>query len=292
VVDANGEVWIDLPRRERYDISVDPGQQRNLYVASFSDEADALFARHPRAWPPHQSVSMLDQEQAEQLAALGYLAGRTGAAFATSAPRPDPKDILPVAALWMGQDRPSRPDEALAEAERLALRFGALPALAFFRADRLLELSRPAEAIAVLLEASEAHPQEERLREELESLRRTRAEDEELAKRIRRVWADQPDHPGAVHDLAVVLHRLGEIDEAEALYRTWLERHPDDATTRLDLSRILGGRGALEEALLLLREVPAGSQRDAKLDCAEGQLLAWWMARPEDAKPLLQACRD
>jgi hypothetical protein len=90
----------------------------------------------------------------------------------------------------------------------------------------------------------------------------------------------------------VVLHRLGETEEAEALYRRWLAAHPDDVATRLDLYRLLGARGAFDEALSLLREVEPGAQRSADLDCAEGRLLAWWMDRRDEARPPLRACRQ
>jgi arylsulfatase A-like enzyme/Flp pilus assembly protein TadD len=293
VVDEDGDVWIDLPRRERYDTAEDPRQQHDLYDASQKARADALFERHPRAWPPAAPDAARDAQREEQLAALGYLTGRAGAASAQAAgPRADPKDVLPVAALWMRQDQDVRPDLALAEADALAQRFGPLPALAFYRADRLDELARPEEATAVLREASAAHPEEARLREEIDARLERRATDQALARRIREVWQQQPDHPGAVHDLAVVLHRLGETGEAETLYRRWLATHPGDDTTRLDLHRLLGARGAFEEALLLLREVPPGPQRSASLDCAEGRLLAWWMDRPDEARPALGACRE
>jgi arylsulfatase A-like enzyme/Flp pilus assembly protein TadD len=292
VVDTRGEVWIDLPRRERYDVRSDPGQLRNLFEPSVAAQAGALFARHPRAWPPGEPSGVPDSQRREQLVALGYLIARTGAGAAASGPRPDPKDLLPVAALWMGQHDSRRPDEALAQAEGLAHRFGPLPALAFFRADRLQQLSRPDAAIAVLREASEAHPAEARLRAELEAALGRRSEDRALAKRIRAVWEEQPDHPGAAHDLAVVLHRLGETAEAERLYRQWLRRHPEDDTARLDLHRLLGARGAYDEALALLRGAAPGPARSADLDCAEGRLLAWWMHRSADAKQPLRACRD
>ena len=296
VVDAGGEVWIDLPRRERYAPAADPGELRNLYEPSQAAQADALFARHPRAWPPAAPNALADAQLEQQLAALGYLSGRAGAAAADAgaspAARPDPKDLLPVAALWMDQHDVRRPDRALAEADALAQRFGPLPALAFYRADRLDELGRPDRAIELLREASQAHPAEARLREELAERLALRAQDRALAAQIRAVWQQQPDHPAAEHDLAVVLQRLGENDEAMALYRSWLARHPTDVSARIDLSRLLGASGELDDALSVLRAAPAGAARKARLDCEEGRVLLDWLERPDLATPLLRRCQE
>ena len=290
VVDRSGDVWIDVPRRELYDLARDPRQLENVYGDARAAEADALFGRHPRAWPPRLEAPELDAEQQAQLAALGYLAAQR-ASTATSAVRPDPKDLLPVAALWMGEKTEETPADALARAESLAQRFGPLPALAFYRADRLQELARPDDAIGVLLEARDAHPDERRLAEELRDLLEQRAKDRELAQRIRATLAAQPDHPGAVHDLAVVLHRLGDLDGAERAYRDWLAGHREDGESRLQLFRLLGARGRYEEALALARTTSPAARTPA-LACAEGRMLAWWLDRPAESRDPLRACRD
>ena len=292
VVDTAGDVWIDAPRREIYDVASDPAELRDVYSDARASEADALFARHPRAFPPRLDPPALAPDEQAQLEALGYLAAR-GAASSGAGPRarPDPKDLLPVAALWMEDNTEKTPAAALARAEALAKRFGPLPALAFYRADRLAALARPDEAIAVLRESRDAYPDETRLESELRDAVLARARDRELAQRIRVTLAAHPDHPGAAHDLALVLHRLGELDEAARWYRVWLERHPDDGPTRLELFRLLGAQGDYDGALAVARAAPEGSRTPA-LACAEGRLLAWWMERPERALPSLRACRD
>jgi len=292
VVDTAGDVWIDAPRRELYDGPSDPGQLHDLYSDARAREADALFARHPRAFPPPRlDPPALAPEEQAQLEALGYLAARGAASAGPSRPRPDPKDLLPVAALWMDDNPEKTPAAALARAEALAKRFGPLPALAFYRADRLGELARPDEAIAVLRESYQAYPDELHLESELRDAVLARARDRELAQRIRATLAAHPDHPGAVHDLAVVLHRLGELDEAARWYRLWLERHPDDGASRVELFRLLGAQGDYDGALAVAHAAPKAGRSPA-LACAEGRLLAWWLERPEQALESLRACRD
>jgi choline-sulfatase len=294
VVDRDGDTWFDLPQRERYDTAADPGQTRNLYDAAMAATADALFARHPQLWPPPVAAQAVPGEHAEQLAALGYL--QTGGfavdeADADGPTRVDPKQLLPVAQLWMEEADSITPAAALERADQLALRFGSLPALAFYRADRLQELGRRADAIAVLAAAAEAHPRETRLTEDLARLRGDQSRDAELALRIRAAMAANPAHPGALRDLATVLHRMGELAEAEALYRRWLETHPADDAARVALHRVLGARGELDGSLQVLREGAARRDHDPSLDCAEGRLLAWWLARTGEALPALRACR-
>jgi arylsulfatase A-like enzyme/Flp pilus assembly protein TadD len=295
VVDRRGHTWFDLPQRERYDVAADPHQERNVYEPSMAAEADALFDRHPQQWPPASGTLVPAPEQAQRLAALGYLP--TGgfdvaAVDPASAAAPDPKELLPVAQLWMNEHTAVTPAQALERAERLVERFGPLPALAFYLADRLLELGRRTEAIATLETAALANPREKRLQEELARLRSKQAADAELALQIRSVRAENPDHPGAVRDLATVLHRMGELGEAESLYRTWLSAHPEDDAARVALHRLLGSRGELAAALRVLRDGSSRAVHDPVLDCAEGRLLAWWMERTRDALAPLLACRE
>lgn len=292
VVDAAGDVWIDAPRREFYELARDPAQLENRYADAREAEAEGHFARHARAWPPQVEPQDLPPEARGQLEALGYMAARVASqGGGNGVARPDPKDLLPVAALWMGDRDGETPIDALARAEAMAKSFGPLPALAFFRADRLAELARPDEAIEVLREAHERYPEEQRLERELEALLHRRAQDRELVARIRATLAKQPDHPGAIHDLAVVLHRLGELDGAERAYRDWLTTHPDDASSRLQLFRLLGARRDYDAALAVAHAAPAGGRTPA-LACAEGRLLAWWLDRTDAALAPLRSCRD
>jgi len=295
VVDREGDTWFDLPQRERYDVAEDPGQTRNLYDAAQAATADALFSQHPRRWPPTEAARTPSPAESEQLAALGYLATRrfsAGASSSLATTGPDPKQLLPVAQLWMEEPDAVTPAQALERADRLVERFGPLPALAFYRADRLEELGRRADAIEVLAASAEAYPLETLLEEELAQLRAVQASDAELARRIRATLAAQPDHPAAVRDLATVLHRQGELREAEGLYRSWLVAHPADDAARVGLHRVLGAQGELVDSLRVLREGSARPGHDPALDCAEGRLLAWWLERPGEALPALRACRE
>jgi len=90
--------YIDAPRPEYYDLAADPGETRNLVeelpgkAAAARDRLDSMTASWERPDEALRRVSPLEAEQAERLAALGYVQTRTQAG---DAERGDPKDLVP-----------------------------------------------------------------------------------------------------------------------------------------------------------------------------------------------------
>ncbi len=271
VIDEEGRSWFDVPRRERYDLADDPGQTRNLYDHdTMAMVADARFGRVERKWPPRSSRT-LDTAELERLAALGYVGG--GADTSAVHPigqGPDAKDLIPVAALVQANDATMSPDSALQRAEDLRIRFGPVPILAMVQADALDALGRRSEAIEALLEPARLHPSERRLAQKLSMLREAEAADRALLAGIRDAALERPGDLGVSFDLALVLHRLGEVAEAEPLYRRVLETNPKDAEARVNLARILGAASGPTAALEFLGLHPEPS---AAVLCATGRLL-------------------
>ena len=99
VVTPEEELWVEAPRRERYDMRQDPGQTHDLYTAQDALRADQLFAAHPRAWPP-EAIRSVDDGVQQQLEALGYMG-------APEASWPDlgldPKDLVDLSNLSLDQ---------------------------------------------------------------------------------------------------------------------------------------------------------------------------------------------
>lgn len=268
------EAWFDQPRPERYDLRADPGQLKNLWTDADADRAP--FAAVDRRWPPGEERSLSDAER-EQLIALGYLSA-DGSAQSTGG---DLKDLLPVAALCMRVEAEALPEEVADEARTLIAKFGPLPMLSIVGADALTALGQPVAALAMLEVALAQHPEERRLANRITLARAAVASDQTLERDIRAALAANPDHPQAPFDLAVVVHRLGRLDEAATLYRAVLQRG-EDVEARLGLARALGGSGDLEAA------VDALSGDDPRVRCARGHLLEGRLDRkaPED----LAAC--
>ena len=117
-----------------------------------------------------------------------------------------------------------------------------------------------------------------------------RAEQWALARAIRETLAREPMHPSAERDLALTLHRLQELEEAEALYRRLLVEHPEDDVLRANLARLLMTRGAHELALDALWEGRSRPEHAATLDCLAGRILAHYLDRQAEAVRAYRAC--
>jgi choline-sulfatase len=269
--------WFDLPTPERYDLKEDPGQLTNLWEPA--DAERAPFAAFDRRWPP-EGQRGLDPEEAAQLVALGYLSAESAGPVEGGR---DPKDLLPVAALCMDVEADALPEDVVAQADELLEAFGPVPMLSVVAADALTTLGRPADARARLQAAARAHPKEERVVNRLALSEREAAADRSLEAAIRAALATDPEHATAHFDLAVVVHRLGRLDEAVGLYRAVLVRG-EDLEARLGLARALGGGGRLADALAAL----SGDAPEVR--CARGTLLKARLDRADDAAADLAFC--
>ena len=101
--------FIQTPRPERYDLSVDFAELKDLHDAQAPEEKELseVLARFG-ATAPEASSEKLDAETNERLAALGYLQGSAG----TNATGDDPKDKLDILRLFFRSERTARADTA------------------------------------------------------------------------------------------------------------------------------------------------------------------------------------
>ena len=290
LLSTDGEVWFDLPRRERYDLGRDPGQRENLYTPADAEQADALFAAVPRAWPPESAARELDASDRAALEALGYVATPvlpTGAEASV-----DPKDRVALSNFLSADSELMTPTRALRESEALVARHGALPALARKRALMFDRLGLSRNAIEEFERSVRAYPGHALMQQELAQRREALARGAELAHAIRTALEREPDHPHARRDLALTLHRLQELPEAESLYEEILAADADDDATRLNLVGLLVAEGRAEEALACADMGRARPDHDPRLDCAAGRILAWHLQRRERAIAPMRSCRE
>jgi choline-sulfatase len=176
--------YIQAPRPEYYDLAADPGQIENLFeqrpevARALSDQLAAMTASWESADAALHRALPLDAEQAERLAALGYVATR---AADGAADLRDPKDLVPH----------------------------------FTRVETAKELSdagRHDEAVAMIAEIVESTP-DEPYGWRVASLIYERAGRSDRAEEaMRRAIALQPDVEAHVH-LAQLLVRRGAFDE-------------------------------------------------------------------------------
>lgn len=268
----DGQVWISAPRAERYALSSDPGQQQNLFTPDQAPALDERLRQFDWAIDTALSVAAPSDEEAAQLAALGYvqLEGSPDRDI-------DPKDITDVFGLGLEHRELLTGPGA---AERLAL-LRAMHPTGSLRAQlariRALELGAPAirEREAALLRDLGRRKEAEHLEGRPDPSRRQR---HQLRDRIAQHIQANPADADARYDLAVTLHWL-EDDDAEAAYRQALALRPEDAATRQGLAVLLMQRGdfaAAQEAargLGCLEEkvqIEAGTRTSASSSCGPG----------------------
>jgi tetratricopeptide (TPR) repeat protein len=69
----------------------------------------------------------------------------------------------------------------------------------------------------------------------------------------RQILSQLPDHPGAMHSLAVLLVQRGRVDEALPLMRRVVQLKPQDAAAHSNLGQALEAIGRLDEAVAAYR---------------------------------------
>jgi tetratricopeptide (TPR) repeat protein len=238
-------VFIDLPKREVYDLRSDPGQTRNLYVA-----ADTLSARLARRFERftasiaeragHGSPVRLTEEERAKLASLGYVSGLSSK---SGAPTLDPKDVIDLA------------DQV-------------------DRAKELHENGRFDEAIAIadaiIRRNPENVPAHSVRGQALLSQQRYR----EAASAFGSVVARNPSLAAARFDLGSSFAGDGETAKAETEWRKAIELEPHFAEPRASLIAVHLGRGETAEALALAKDAATSGAESAELSVEIGLAFA------------------
>ena len=207
---------IDLPRIELYDLSIDPGELRNVAADRPAEttrlqRALAQAVARESAAPLHAA----SPEAAERLRSLGY-------ASATGTPKPslrDPKDMIGVSGR-LGRAIEIEDAEPAAAARELE---------AVLRDDPENPLAR--RHVGLLID---------RLID--------RGDFVEACARLSALAARDPSDLVAVFKLGVVSARLGDLDRAVSLFKTVVTREPAHADALVDLGGALLKRGRAAEA--------------------------------------------
>jgi arylsulfatase A-like enzyme/Flp pilus assembly protein TadD len=288
VLTPQHEVWLDLPRRERFDIGRDPGQLENLYRAEDEPLADSLFARFPRDWPPSGDTLDLDPATRESLAALGYVIGSAASLGGDSTA--DPKDLVDLHRFVGDLHSLRNPRRLLPEVRALRAEHGPTPALARFEIDLLVWLGRPRDALDLVREAALANPDHPQLREELRSVEGQFEAKEAQIRAIREKLERSPGDPKLRRALATLLHGIQEHGEAEALYREILADDPDDRDAAMNLVILLVAQERDDEAIARIRVLRSKPGSEARYDCLAGELLATVLGQLEEGRGAIRDC--
>lgn len=293
VVDGRYKL-IDAPRPELYDLDEDPAEARNAHELrpQVAEQLNKALQGLTAGSEGSMSVSKLDREALEKLAALGYLGAGAEATSATGDPsRKDPKDVIQVF------NRLRRANSAVRErrfAEALPILREVLaedPSNAFARlvlGSAYSGMGQPAQAIEqyrkyveLVPTSSYAHlwiaicylnlgDRDGALREADAALAldarftdarvlragvlAARSQYETAIAELRSAVATDPGKPAIRLDLAKVLAEAGQPAEARRTYEELLREKADYAPALIGLAALQASSGDLDAAALGLRK--------------------------------------
>ena len=228
--------FIDLPKREVYDLRSDPGQTRNLYSATdplsaslarrFEHLAASLDKRAGRGAP----VS-LTEEQRAKLSSLGYF---PGVPSGPGAPTLDPKDVVDLAE----------------------------------RVEEAIQLNRGkhfGEAIAIADEIIRRNPENVRARSVRGQALLAQKRFREAAVAFGELVAEAPAVAIYRTDLGSSFAGAGELAKAEAEWRKAIELEPHFADPRAKLIAAHRVRAETATALVLAKDAESSGAESAEL---------------------------
>lgn len=233
--------FIELPKREVYDLRSDPKQSKNLYTSAdpLSASLARRFERLTAGLAEHAgqgTPAPLTEEQRAKLSSLGYF---PGVPSGQAAPTLDPKDVVDLADRILEATqlhKTGRFDEAIAMADEIIRRSPENMRAHSVRGQALLSQKRYREAVAA----------------------------------FGKVVALAPTIAINRWDLGTSLAGAGEAAKAEAEWRTAIELEPHLAEPRASLIAACRGKGELAKALALAMEAAASGAESAELDVEIG----------------------
>ena len=252
---------VAAPRREAYDVTRDPREQRNLLADGEPSPPVRQMLRELRSieeadpWVRgEQSEGDLDEQARERLEALGYVWGG-GAVAESDGPRPDPKDRLQYWESFQRAQNLIRDGELDAAYEAMSNLVAADPDNVVARsslATVLMRTGRSDEALRLYREIIELDLRREKAYFAAARLLTEEGEVEEARALLESVLAMRPRNPAAHTLLAGLELRTGEAEAAEELLRRALELDPAHADTVTSLSDLLSRQDRIEEASQVL----------------------------------------
>ncbi|HEX4826045.1 MAG TPA: sulfatase-like hydrolase/transferase [Candidatus Polarisedimenticolaceae bacterium] len=297
--------FIDLPKRELYDLTADPGQTKNIYTDG--DPVGRRFLEALGPPPAAASEAPISEEERAKLASLGYV-GRASAPAA--APILDPKDVVDLAeAVDRAKElyASGRHRETIAAADAILRRNPRnVPALSV-RAQALLADRRYRDAIGSFQAALALAPTSAVNRFDLGSAFAGAGDVTSAEAEWRKAIALDPhfaaprasliasshargDLSGALAaatdaqaagaesaelsvETGVVLATAGRLDDARRAFETALRLRPDDAQALGDLAQLAYQEGKFDEAIARYRAAAAAAPADPSFLKSIGAIL-------------------
>jgi len=239
--------YIEAPKAELYDLRRDPGELRNLYnqqpelVASMKQRLTRISGT--QAKPEAARSPIVDPEEFDRLAALGYVSGSRPSGKSAPAQPADPKDKIRVFQLI------SRAGQAVANGQCAT----AVPLL-----EQVLREEKGMAAAHLLL--GRCRYNEERF---------------ELARSdFVKVVAQNPDDLQALFFVAACDFYLKRFPDAEAGFRTLLSKEPAYVPARKYLGFVYEAKGEISRAIVQFQRASQLAPGDEECHLKLGFLLA------------------
>jgi arylsulfatase A-like enzyme/Flp pilus assembly protein TadD len=238
----DGRKLIELPIAELYDLRADPDELANLLPgdqvarASAADLRAALPDEQP--WPPAPGSGVSDEE-ARQLAALGYVTQRAVRRDRTYTADDDPKRLVEIDQMvhrFIELYGRGRVDESIELARRIVERRPTMGLGYYHLAQGLLEAGRTAEALAVMEQARERQIADPALLRQL-ALTLTGVGRAEAAIAVAQPLAAAGD-PDSLNVLGLVLAEARRLDQAETELERVFARDPRNPTAHQHLALV------------------------------------------------------
>ena len=240
--EADGRyTFIELPKKEVYDLRSDPKQTTNLYSAtdSLSASLERRFERLTAGLAKHAgqgTPALLTEEQRARLSSLGYF---PGVPPGPEAPTLDPKDVVDLADRVLDAtqlQRSGRFDETIAMTDAI--------------------LRRNPDNVRARAVRGQALLSQKRFREATDA--------------FRELVALAPTIATYRNDLGSSLAGAGELAKAQVEWRKAIELEPHFADPRAKLIAAQLGQGETAKAVALSKESAASGAESAELDLEIG----------------------
>jgi len=258
---AGKYLYIDAPKRELYDQSLDPGALHNLassapgVAATMASQLDQFRRKTSRAG---KAEAALTPRQAAQLQALGYVSSASTKPEGDDQARgPDPKDKVEISntlhkALLEAEEEHYRDAIPLFERLLKAEPNLALAALQLGRAWN--NLGEYGKAIPWLQKAVELTPQSAEAHYELGAALGETGDLIGSVKELEIAVTQDPTSDDLHFDLGSVYEQIDRADDAMKQYRAALDLNPDNFKANLLLGRLLAMQDRARDALPLLQK--------------------------------------
>jgi len=255
---AGKYLYVQAPKRELYDSSLDPEAVKNLAASAkaVADTLDTQLSDFKRKTSSARTENAkLDPAQAEKLRALGYMASASSTAKSGAKAAIDPKDKADAANRYhraLAKMEEGDYDQAIADLRDLVTREPDTPGAYFDLGSALVHEGKYEEALPFLRTATAKFPDDASPHYELGLALGDLGQLDEALKEMQAAVVCQPSSANLHFLVASLRMRMEQMPEAMKEYKKTLELDPNHFEANLTYGRLLFLQGHPDAALAKL----------------------------------------